>query len=108
MVVSDPAANVLLKSASLQLQRANHLFSGRNLVMGKFGDELLKQFTQSTTPHAQSITAQSAARPLTFIPAVGDQALAGNSKTTTSKRNSKKRRQGETNGLSLPGSTGKR
>jgi hypothetical protein len=100
-MVPGPLATAILKSVTMQLQQNNKLFAGKSLILGKFGDELMKQLAQTTTQQQQNIATSTGARPMAFIPATADPAAASASKGATSKRSSKKRRSGETGGTSL-------
>ena len=109
-MVPGPVANAILHSATLQLQKANHMFAGKNLVMGKFGEELLRQLSQTNSQQIQTITSHAGARPMTFIPGVnpGEAAAHTGGKNATSKRGTKKKREGAGTTSPLAGPSAKR
>lgn len=107
-MVPGPVANAILHSATLHLQRSNLLFSGKALVIGKFGEELLKQANQTSSTQSNGLTAPTGTRPVSFIPGVSEGAVQAGTKNTSSKRSSKKRSAGSNGASALPGMAGKR
>jgi len=101
-MVPGPVANAILHSATMQLQKTSQLFTGKNLVMGKFSEELFKQLQQTSSQQSQNLTAQVGARPITFIPSAGDSSAYACAKSSTSKRADKKKKTPGTGGTTLP------
>ena len=107
-MVPVPVANVILHSATMQLQKTSPLFNGKNLVIGKFSEELLKQLQQTSSQQAQNLTTQVGARPATFIPGVGESSSYVCAKNSTTKRDGKKKKAPGSGGSTLPGIAPKR
>jgi len=107
-MVPGPVAHAILHSATLHLQRSNALFAGKNLVIGKFGEELLKQTNSTSSQQPLSVATQVGVRPTTFIPGTAEGAAPACAKNTTSKRCAKKKRHSGTCGDPTPSSVGKR
>jgi len=92
-MVPTSVANTILNAATRQLQMASQQFTGKNLVLSKFGEELTKQINSSTSQQHLTATVQTSARPITFL-AGGAESLAGASPGNSTKKRKDKKRAG--------------
>ena len=90
-MVPPTIASAILNAATRQLQHSTILFAGKNLVLSKFGDELLRQINSTATQQQLTTASQSGTRPITFLPGSAENALTASAVNSTQKRSVKKK-----------------
>jgi len=108
MVSGQPPLAQMAISAPIRLLKANQILMARNLIVDKFGDELLRQMQHSQKSSQQNMLIHQATRPSTFIPGAGEFATSQSASSATSRRESKRKRSSESSGRSAPTAPGKK